>query len=120
VLRAHSAPLSAAASKASAGALEFFPVVEVSNLSTALQRRQKEDFFVVGAGLEEAVDYRQLAPPLRCVLVLGAEGSGLRQLTRKRCDQLVMIPRGEHASPATESLNVGVAAGILLAHLRGS
>jgi len=120
VLRAHSAPLSAAASKASAGALEFFPVVEVSNLSTALQRLQKEDFFVVGAGLEEAVDYRQLAPPLRCVLVLGAEGSGLRQLTRKRCDQLVMIPRGEHASPATESLNVGVAAGILLAHLRGS
>ena len=124
VLRARSAPLSAAASKASAGALEFFPVVEVPNLSTALQQLQREDFFVVGAGVEEAVGYRSVRPPARCVLVLGAEGAGLRQLTRKRCDQLVKIPQavassgGEETSPAMESLNVGVAAGILLAHLQ--
>ncbi len=96
--------------------------MEVSNLSTALKRLQKEDFFVVGAGVEEGADFRELAPPSRCVLVLGAEGSGLRQLTRKRCDQLVKIPRGderdsgEDALPTMESLNVSVAAGILLAH----
>ncbi len=120
VLRTRSAPLSAVASKASAGTLEFFPIVEVSNLSTALQRLQKEDFFVVGATLDEAVDYRGIDPPARCVLVLGAEGSGLRKLTRRRCDQLVMIPREERGLPAAESLNVGVAAGILLAHFRAS
>lgn len=110
--RANRAPLSPAASKASAGALEFFPVVEVSNLSNALQALQKENFFTYGAALEDAVDYREVDRADRAVLVLGSEGDGLRSLTRKRCDQLVFIPR---RGQEMESLNVSVAAGILLA-----
>jgi 23S rRNA (guanosine2251-2'-O)-methyltransferase len=115
--RANRAPLSPAASKASAGALEFFPVIEVPNLSNALQALQKENFFVYGAALEDAIDYREVDRADRAVLVLGSEGEGLRSLTRKRCDQLVFIPR---RGQEMESLNVNVAAGILLARFGGA
>ncbi len=110
-LRAHAAPLSAAASKASAGALEFFPVIQVGNLAEALQRLRREFWFVVGTALDEdSVDYRGLEPPARLVLVVGSEGAGLRPLTRKRCDALVRIP----GRPPAESLNVTVSAGVFL------
>jgi len=115
-LRAHAAPFSPAASKASAGALEFFPVVELPNLAQALRRLAKEGYQVIGAALEDAVEFREVRPAERCVLVLGSEGGGLRQLTRKRCDLLVKIPRISSAPAEMESLNVNVAAGILLAH----
>ncbi|HKI84528.1 MAG TPA: 23S rRNA (guanosine(2251)-2'-O)-methyltransferase RlmB [Candidatus Krumholzibacteria bacterium] len=116
VLRSHSAPLSPAASRASAGALEFFKVAEVANLSTALLRLADAGYFLVGAALEEAIDFHQVEPRERCVLVLGNEGGGLRKLTRKRCEVLVQIPRVTRGNIEMESLNVNVAAGILLSH----
>ena len=102
--RAHSAPLSPAASKASAGALEFFPVIEVPNLSNALQTLQKENFFVYGAALEDAVDYREVDRADRAVLVLGSEGEGLRSLTRKalRPTRLHPTPRAGDGEPQRE------------------
>lgn len=116
VLRAHSAPLSAAASRASAGALEFFPVVEVGNLSMALLSLADAGYFLVGAALEEAIDFHEVQAREHCVLVLGNEGGGLRKLTRKRCEMLVQIPRVTRGEVEMESLNVNVAAGILLSH----
>lgn len=116
VLRSHSAPLSPAASRASAGALEFFKVAEVSNLAMALSSLADAGYFIVGAALEEAVDFHEVEPRERCVLVLGNEGGGLRQLTRKRCEMLVRIPRVARSEVEMESLNVNVAAGILLSH----
>jgi 23S rRNA (guanosine2251-2'-O)-methyltransferase len=116
VLRAHSAPLSAAASRASAGALEFFPVVEVGNLSMALLSLADAGYFLVGAALEEAIEFHEVKARERCVLVLGNEGGGLRKLTRKRCEVLVQIPRVARGEVEMESLNVNVAAGILLSH----
>lgn len=111
--RSRSAPLSAAASKASAGALEYFPVVEGPNLARALDELADALFQIVGAALGEgARDFREVEPERRLVLVLGSEGRGLRRLTRDKCDELVVIPGREH----TESLNVTVAAGVLLAH----
>lgn len=115
-LRAHSAPFSPAASKASAGAIEFFPVVELPNLAMALRRLADEGYLVIGAALEDAIDFHEVQPTERCVLVLGSEGGGLRQLTRKRCDVLVRIPRFSSLATEMESLNVNVAAGILLSH----
>lgn len=114
VHRAHRAPLSAAASKASAGSLEFFPVVEVGNLAQTLQSLKKEGFWIVGTALDEtATDYRKLQPPAPRVLVLGSEGRGMRRLTRERCDEVVYVPR----RGTVESLNVNVAAALLLSQV---
>ncbi|MGK0291088.1 MAG: 23S rRNA (guanosine2251-2'-O)-methyltransferase [bacterium] len=116
-LNKKSAPLSVAASKASAGALESFPVIEVSNLSETLQKLKKENYFVVGSALDkDAVDYQKAQLFPKTVLVVGNEGEGIRNLTKKRCDIMVKIP-GESI---TQSLNVSVATGILLSHfIRG-
>lgn len=112
--RSHIAPLSAVVSKASAGLLERFPVAEVGNLADALQSLEREGWTVIGSALtDEAVDYRTLTPRGPVVLVMGNEGRGLRPLTMKRCQHLVWIPRRGEA----QSLNVTVAAGILLAQL---
>lgn len=112
-LKRHAAPLSAAVSKASAGALEHFPLIQVGNLSESLQRLKKEGFMVVGAaGDESAVPFNEFSPADRMVLVLGNEGEGLRQLTRKRCDALLRIP----GVGTVESLNVSAAAAILIQH----
>lgn len=110
---AHSSPLSPAASKASAGTLEFFPIIVVPNLAQALTKLEKDLFHIWGAdATDEALDYRTVKPQERQVVVLGNEGRGLRSLTQKRCHDLVRIPGG----PNPDSLNVGVSTGILLAH----
>lgn len=115
--RSHRAPLGAAASKASAGTLEWFPLVETGNLSDALQRLARDHWRIVGSALEEgATPLPELKVHGPTVLVMGNEGRGLRPLTMKRCDELVMIPRQGNA----ESLNVTVAAGILLAKMLGA
>lgn len=111
--RAHSAPLSPAASKASAGNLEAFPVTLVPNLAQALSELRDQGATILGAALgEDSVPYREAAWPEPWVLVVGNEGDGLRSLTRRRCDQLVRID----GVAGVESLNVTVAAGIVLAH----
>ena len=111
--KSHSSPLSPAVSKASAGALEFFPMVSVPNLSQALTELQDDLFHIWGADSGEgAQDYKSAKPGDRQVLVLGNEGRGLRALTQKRCHALVRIPGG----PDPDSLNVSVSTGILLSH----
>lgn len=113
MLRSKSSPLTPTVSKASAGAMESFPIIQVTNLSEAIRFLQSNEFFIYGADLSaESVDYRLVDPSSRAGLVMGNEGSGLRSLTQKRCDQLVEIPR----QGPMESLNVGVAAGLLMAH----
>lgn len=112
-LKKHSAPLSPTVSKASAGALEHFPIIEVTNLSETLQTLKKQGYLILGATLEEdSLDFQTISKTEWMVLVLGNEGSGLRNLTIKRCDQLVHIP----GKPNTESLNVSAAAAILIQH----
>lgn len=110
-----SAGVTPVVAKAAAGALEIVPVVDVTNLVTSLKAMQEAGYKVVGlAGesdtkLDEAV---KSAGEKICV-VLGSEGEGLRRLTRETCDVLVRIPMGN----AVESLNVSVAAGVMLSRL---
>ena len=112
-LKDKASPLSAAVSKASAGALEYVPVIQVTNMSEALGKLKKNGFFVAGAAWDEdSVDFRDAALTDKMVLVMGNEGQGLRKLTRKRCDYLVHIPGDQRA----ESLNVSAAAAILIQH----
>lgn len=116
-LKKNSAPLSATVSKASAGALEFFPVISVANLSESLQKLKREGFMIVGAASDgNSIDFQALPDFNDVVLVMGNEGRGLRTLTQKRCEYLVHIP-GKHT---VESLNVSAAAAILIQSLAKS
>ena len=106
----HAVGLNATVAKVSSGAAETVPYLMVTNLARTLNELKERDIRVIGASDDAAQTLYQadLSGPL--ALVLGAEGAGLRQLTRKTCDALVSIPmRG-----AVESLNVSVASGICL------
>jgi 23S rRNA (guanosine2251-2'-O)-methyltransferase len=105
-----SASVDAVARKVAAGAAEFVPTVPVTNLARALGRLKENGVWVVGMdGEADQTLYKaDLNRPL--ALVLGAEGLGLRRLTRDSCDFLVRIPMAGQV----ESLNVSVAAGIAL------
>ncbi len=96
--------------KVAAGAAETTPVVAVTNLSRTLKLLKDAGLWVVGAAgeAEQLASDADLKGPL--VLVMGAEGSGLRELTRKNCDFLIRLPQ----LGAVESLNVSVATGMLL------
>jgi 23S rRNA (guanosine2251-2'-O)-methyltransferase len=104
------AQLTPAARKVAAGAAETTPVVTVTNLARTLRLLKEAGLWAVGAeaASEKGADTVDFTGPV--VLILGAEGSGLRQLTRQNCDFLVRLPR----LGAVESLNVSVAAGMLL------
>lgn len=112
VPRRHSAPLSAAASKASAGRMEALPVDEVANLPRFLEACRRAGVWVAGtaAGSETALpDFR---PPRPLVVVMGSEEKGLRPLVAARCDYRVAIP-----APGGGSLNVASASAVVLYHL---
>lgn len=96
--------------KVAAGAAEFIPVASVTNLARTLEALKERGIWVVGTDgeAEKTLYSADLKRPL--ALVLGAEGSGMRRLTKDRCDFLVCIPMAGHVS----SLNVSVAAGIAL------
>jgi 23S rRNA (guanosine2251-2'-O)-methyltransferase len=106
----HSAPLSGATAKASAGAVSHVRIATVVNISRAIEELKELGVWTIGldAGASnpyDAVDYTQPT-----AFVLGAEGTGLRRLVRETCDRLVSIPMAGEVS----SLNVSVSAGIAL------
>lgn len=104
------AGLSATVRKVASGAAESVPLIQVTNLARTLRWLKEREIWIVGTDDQapQSIYGAKLTGPL--ALVLGAEGSGLRRLTRENCDLLVSIPmRG-----IVESLNVSVAAGVLL------
>jgi 23S rRNA (guanosine2251-2'-O)-methyltransferase len=110
VPRDRAARLTPAVRKVAVGAAETTPVVSVTNLVRSLKLLKDAGLWVVGADVEAERTAAQLDLKGPVVLVLGAEGSGLRQLTRRHCDFLARLPQ----LGAVESLNVSVAAGMLL------
>jgi 23S rRNA (guanosine2251-2'-O)-methyltransferase len=108
--RRRSAPLNAAALKAAAGAAEGLYLVEVANLARRLEWLRDRGVWVVGAAGEAETPWTEADLDGNCLIVVGSEGQGLRQLTARSCDQLVGIPMAGTVS----SLNVSVAAGVLL------
>ena len=96
--------------KVAAGAAETVPFVQVTNLARFLRALKEQGVWIVGTdGEAETLHYAaDLKGPL--ALVLGAEGTGMRRLTREHCDVVVKLPM----LGAVESLNVSVAAGVLL------
>jgi 23S rRNA (guanosine2251-2'-O)-methyltransferase len=100
--------------KVAAGAAEFVPVVSVTNLARTLDELKERDVWVVGTDGEAPQSLYSADLKRSLALVLGAEGAGMRRLTRERCDFLVKIPMVGHM----ESLNVSVAAGVALFEAR--
>lgn len=102
--------LTATAMKVASGAAESIPYITVTNLSRTLLQMKERGIWLVGAA--EDGDATLFGAKLTGALawVLGAEGEGLRRLTRERCDQIVSIPM----AGSVESLNVSVAAGVCL------
>lgn len=106
----HAPHESGALAKAASGALDIVPLVRVTNLARALASLKTMGYWVVGLDRAAAVPIAGGAPDGPVALVLGAEGEGLRRLTRDGCDVAVRLP----ISDAVESLNVAAAAAVAL------
>jgi len=106
----HAVGLNATVAKVASGAAETVPYLMVTNLARALADLKDRDIRVIGLSDTAEKTIYDVDLTGHVALVMGAEGSGMRQLTRKHCDELVSIPM----AGAVESLNVSVAAGICL------
>lgn len=106
----HAAGINATVAKVASGAAETMPYFMVTNLARTLNELKERNIWIIGTSddAEKTIYEVDLKGPV--ALVLGAEGAGMRQLTRKTCDELVSIPM----QGAVESLNVSVASGVCL------
>ncbi len=102
--------MNATVRKVAAGAAETTPLAVVTNLSRTLRLLKEAGLWIVGADAEAPKLAHETDLSGAVALVMGAEGSGLRQLTRENCDYLVRLPQ----QGSVESLNVSVATGMLL------
>jgi len=114
VPRDRAAAVTTVTAKAAAGATESLPLVTVTNLARAMKDMQDAGIWIVGADGAAPRSLYEVDLTGPRAWALGAEGSGLRRLTRERCDALVHIPM----SGGMESLNVSVAAGVCLFETR--
>ncbi len=105
-----SAPITPVVSKVACGAAESIPVIRVTNLARTIETIKQGGIWVYGTAGEAQTSLYALDAKIPLALVLGAEGEGLRRLTRERCDGLFSIPMLGSVS----SLNVSVATGVCL------
>lgn len=105
-----SAQLTATARKVACGAAEVMPLVRVTNLARTMRELQEKNIWIIGTAGEASESLFQAKMTGGIALVMGAEGDGMRRLTREHCDQLVSIPMAGSVS----SLNVSVATGVCL------
>jgi 23S rRNA (guanosine2251-2'-O)-methyltransferase len=106
--------LTSVVAKVAAGALEYVPVARVTNLVRLIEQLKERNIWVVGAAAEAKQLHWEWDWLLPAAIFLGNEGYGLHRLVREHCDTLVRIP----VSGKLESLNVSVAAGVLLYEAR--
>lgn len=106
--------LTQTAIKVASGAAESVPYITVTNLARTLRELKERDIWVIGTDAEGKDDLYTAQWPAATAWVLGAEGDGMRRLTRETCDQLVTIPM----LGSVQSLNVSVATGVCLYEAR--
>lgn len=111
--RHHSVGLTPVVAKRSTGAVERMMVVQVGNVVHALEDLKRAGCWIYGADAGAEVTVAEVQWPERVVLVVGAEGRGIRRLVRAHCDTLVRIPM----RPGIDSLNTAVAGSIILSSL---
>jgi 23S rRNA (guanosine2251-2'-O)-methyltransferase len=105
-----SAPVTATVAKASAGASEHIAIARVTNLVRSLEEMKKHNIWCIGLDEKGTQDYDSFDFKTDCVLVLGREGLGLHELTKKTCDFLLRIPM----AGSVPSLNVSVAGAVVM------
>lgn len=105
-----SAQITATVSKVACGAAEVVPLVRVTNLARTMRALQEQGVWFVGTAGEATHDIYQAKLTGKLAIVMGAEGDGMRRLTRETCDDLIKIPMAGSVS----SLNVSVASGVCL------
>lgn len=105
-----SAQLNATARKVASGAAETVPLIRVTNLARTMRELQEQNVWIIGTAGEASENIYQTKLTGAIALVMGAEGDGMRRLTREHCDQLIHIPMAGSVS----SLNVSVATGVCL------
>uniref|UniRef100_A0A0M0KD19 RNA methyltransferase TrmH n=2 Tax=Halalkalibacterium halodurans TaxID=86665 RepID=A0A0M0KD19_ALKHA len=96
--------------KASTGAIEYVPVVRVTNLARTMEDLKKRGLWFIGTDAKGSEDYRGAAYDMPIALVIGSEGKGLSRLVREKCDFLVRIPMVGQVT----SLNASVATSLLM------
>lgn len=99
--------------KVSSGAAQYVPIAVVTNLNREIKTLKENGFWIYGADMNGASSYNE-GFASRTAIVMGSEGDGMSQLVRKNCDYVVSIPMRGHI----DSLNVSVAAGILMYEYR--
>lgn len=102
--------LTAIVAKTSAGAVEYFPVAKVSNITATIEKLKENGVWVYGADMSGEDEYYQANLKGAVALVIGSEGKGISRLVKEKCDVLVKIPMKGKVS----SLNASVAASILM------
>ncbi len=105
-----SAPLTETVERAAAGALEYLPVARITNITQCLERLKQRRFWIYGLDERGSELYDEVEYAEPTAIVLGGEGKGLHEAVKKHCDVLVRVPM----AGAVSSLNVSVAAGIVL------
>lgn len=114
VLKNRSAEVTPLVARIAVGGADLVATYRVTNLARSLQALKRQGFWIYGLDERGERTLAQTEFDARTVLVIGAEGEGLRRRTREECDALVRIPGGR---PGLESLNAGVAAAVALAEV---
>ncbi|HSD64778.1 MAG TPA: 23S rRNA (guanosine(2251)-2'-O)-methyltransferase RlmB [Ignavibacteriaceae bacterium] len=110
ITKYNSAPVNETVVKTSAGAIEYLKIAQVNNLAQTIKLLKDNGFWIIGSSLESSKPYTEIDYKIPLALILGNEEKGIRRLTAENCDFLVNIPmKGK-----IQSLNVSVAAGIIL------
>jgi len=107
-----SVSLNGTVAKVSVGAIDTVKVAQVTNLAQTLRKLKEKGYWIVGTDMSNQ-DYRSIKYDMPVVLVIGAEGSGMRRLISETCDFLVTLPMEGDVG----SLNASVACGVMLYHI---
>ena len=110
----NSPDITSSMAKVASGAIEYINYIKVTNLSQAIEKFKKRDYWVCAFDSNKKKNYTEFEIPKKCLLVFGAEGKGLRNLTKKVCDSILSIPTNKNTSYEMDSLNVSNACSIAL------